>query len=98
MNKYINFIGPYCVQSYTNGQGRINVHATVGSTRAKGGYNREMDLLNVYKEMVSQWKSYDLKVTKKYIRLSKALTFGTKSESRKAIKEFESKLIELNKQ
>ena len=98
MNKYINFIGMYCVQSYMNRQGRINVHATVGSTRIGGGYNREMNLPNIYKEIISQWESNNLKVTKKYIRLSEALTFTNKSEAKKAIEKLELKLVKLNKQ
>ena len=98
MNKYYNFIGMYSVQSYLNGKGRINVHATVGSTRTKGGYNFEMNLPEVYKEIVPQWKSNNLKVTKKYLRLSEALTFKNKSEAQKAISKLESKLNKLNKQ
>ena len=62
MDKYINFIGMYCVQAYQNDKGRVNVHATVGSTRAKGGYNYEMNLPVTYKEIVPQWEASNLKV------------------------------------
>ena len=98
MNKYYNFIGMYCAQSYLNDKGRINVHATVGSTRAKGGYNFEMNLPEVYKEIVPQWETNDLKVCKKYIRLAEALTFKNILEAQKAISKLESILNKLNKQ
>ena len=97
MDKYINFIGMYCVQAYQNDKGRVNVHATVGSTRGKGGYNYEMNLPATYKEIVPQWKASNLKVTKKYLRLSEGLTFSF-SEHRSAVKKLESKLTKLNKQ
>ena len=91
MKKYHNFIGPYCVQAYMVDNGKVNVHATVGSTRKKGGYNWEMNLPKTYKEMVSKWVSNGLKVTNKYLRLPEGLTFDIK-KSGDAIKKLEKKL------
>lgn len=93
MKKYYNLIGPYCVQAYMEDNGKVNVHATVGSTRKTGGYNWEMNLPKTYKEMVSKWISNGLEVTKKYLRLPEGLTFNIK-ESGNAIKELESILVD----
>ena len=79
MKKYHNRIGVYCVQSYENEKtGRVNVHATIGSTRKKGGYNYEMDLRKTYREILPQLESEGLVVTKKYVRLAEGLSFDAK--------------------
>ena len=96
MNKYHNFIGAYCVQSYLNKNGRMNVHATIGSTRKKGGYNYEMDLRKTYSEILPQLESEGLVVTKKYVRLAEGLSFDVKDGSNK-IKKLEQKLNKVNK-
>ena len=96
MNKYHNFIGTYCVQSYFNQNGTMNVHATIGSTRKKGGYNYEMDLRKTYREILPQLESEGLVVTKKYVRLTEGLSFDAKDGSDK-IKKIEQKINKVNK-
>ena len=96
MNKYHNFIGTYCVQSYFNQNGTMNVHATIGSTRKKGGYNYEMDLRKTYSEILPQLESEGLVVTKKYVRLAEGLSFDKKDRSDK-IKKIEQKISKVNK-
>ena len=96
MNKYHNFIGTYCVQSYFNQNGTMNVHATIGSTRKKGGYNYEMDLRKTYSEILPQLESDGLVVTKKYVRLTEGLSFDAKDGSDK-IKKIEQKINKVNK-
>ena len=90
MKKYHNRIGVYCVQSYDEKSGRVNVHATIGSTRKKGGYNYEMDLRKTYREILPQLESEGLVVTKKYVRLTEGLSFDAKDGSDK-IKKIEQK-------
>ena len=94
MNKYHNFIGTYCVQSYFNQNGTMNVHATIGSTRKKGGYNYEMDLRKTYSEILPHLESEGLVVTKKYVRLTEGLSFDAKDGSDK-IKKIEQKINKL---
>ena len=96
MNKYHNFIGTYCVQSYFNQNGTMNVHATIGSTRKKGGYNYEMDLRKTYREILPQLESEGLVVTKKYVRLAEGLSFDAKDGNDK-IKKIEQKINKVNK-
>ncbi len=96
MNKYYKHIGAYCVQSYLDKSGRMNVHATIGSTRKKGGYNYEMDLRKTYSEILPQLESEGLIVTKKYVRLVDGLSFDVKDSSDK-IKKIEQKISKLNK-
>ena len=95
MKKYHNRIGVYCVQSYEK-NGRVNVHATIGSTRKKGGYNYEMDLRKTYREILPQLESEGLVVTKKYVRLAEGLSFDKKDINDK-IKKIEQKISKVNK-
>ena len=71
---------------------RYNTHIVVGSNRPGGGFNRDMNLFETYKEMVNKWKVSGLVVTKKYIRNPKGLTFKTADEALDALIEMEGKL------
>lgn len=76
---------------------KFNAHIVVGSNRIGGGFNRDMNLLENYKEMVSKWKSNGLVVNKKYLRNPKGLTFDTYEEAFDALVEMESVLVKINK-
>jgi len=83
----------YCVQIVELANGKYNVHLTVGSNRAGGGYNYEMNLPMVYKEMMKKWNAAGVVVTKKYIRAMEGLTFKTEAEAIAAAVRLEAAVI-----
>ncbi len=98
MSKEYGFISMYSYQLfYDKYVGRYNVHGTIGSTRKKGGYNYDMNLSVVYKEILPQLEAVGLVVTKKYFRLKEGLTFSSKSDARKALRKLISAIKKVNK-
>ena len=82
----------YTAQIVHEDNNKFNAHLVVGSNRPGGGFNRDMNLFETYKEMVNKWKASGLVVNKKYIRNPKGLTFDTYDEAFDALVEIESKL------
>ena len=82
----------YCLQIVELANGKYNVHLTVGSNRKGGGYNYEMNLPLIYKEMMKKWETAGLVITKKYIRLPEGLTFNNESEALDAAIKLEASL------
>ena len=98
MIKEYGFISMYSYQLfYDKHTDRYNVHGTIGSTRKKGGYNYDMNLPVVYKEILSQLEAAGLVVTKKYFRLKEGLTFSSKLDARKALRKLISAIKKVNK-
>ena len=71
----------YNLQIVPQPNGRTNVHIVVGSNRNGGGYNYEMNLPVIYKEMLRKWEAAGVVVTKKYIRSNEGLTFNSEDEA-----------------
>ena len=82
----------YCVQIVKLKNNKYNVHVTVGSNRAEGGYNYEMNLPTTYKEMLKKWEAAGLIVTKKYIRAMEGLTFSSEEKALEVATQLEAKL------
>jgi len=83
----------YNIQINQLANGKYNVHLTVGSNRKGGGYNYEMNLPMVYKEMLKKWNAAGVVVTKKYIRANEGLTFNTEDKAIAAAVRLEAAVI-----
>ena len=83
----------YCVQIVKQKLSKYNVHITVGSNRKGGGYNYEMNLPLVYKEMMKKWNESGIVVTKKYLRSPLGLTFNSESQALRVAAQLERALI-----
>ena len=98
MVKEYGFISMYSWQLFHDKHiNRYNVHGTIGSTRKKGGYNYDMNLLEVYKEILPQLEAAGLVVTKKYFRLKEGLTFSSLSDAKRALRKLISAIKKVNK-